>query len=164
MTTGRTTVAFTFWSDYGDLLGDVRRIQNEMDFTLAVLEGINAIQYWQRKYAPVGKGKGVHGRIPKKIKSARIMKRGDIVSATSRTTYAPAIFTNEGTGTHRPGGKAYFVRSPRGNIVRQGERGYMHPGVKGTHWWERGADKGSKIALEAFRRKVETTLTSKGRI
>jgi hypothetical protein len=117
------------------------------------------MQRYQRQYAPVGEtGDGPHGRIPRSIRPARVMRRNNSASATSRTDYGPAIFTNEGTGTRKSsgGGRPYFIPKAFGGV------GVWHPGIRGTHWWERGADRGSIIALAAFRRKIERTLQIRG--
>lgn len=144
--------------NYGDLMRDLIRIQTQADFSQVVLEGINAIQQAQRKEAPKG-----HGNIPRSIRPARIVRTGNTWSATSQTNYGPAIFTNEGTGTHGPSGRPYPIVQRR--TYKSGPRAgdeyeinIMHPGIKGTHWWERGAEIGSPLALEAFKRKVDRML------
>jgi hypothetical protein len=151
--------------DFGDMEADLRRIQRGMDFSQVVLEGINAIQKFQKQFAPIGKsGKGPHGRIPRSIQPATIYRKTDGSAwAFSRTSYGPAVFTNEGTGTFGPRNRPYFVGSGWGDTEQGGERGFMHPGIQGTHWFERGANMGSPIALAAFQRKVETMLRVRGR-
>jgi hypothetical protein len=162
MATTRGKITFSVWENWGQYLDAVRKInasKGMSDLSQVVLEGITAMQRYQRQYAPVGEtGEGPHGRIPRSIKPARVIKRNNAASATSRTDYGPAIFTNEGTGSRQSdgGGRPYFI--PRGST------GFWHPGIRGSHWWERGADRGSLIALEAFRRKVERTLNVKGAV
>jgi hypothetical protein len=59
---------------------------------------------------------------------------------------------------HGPEKSEYFIPRPD-----WGEgRGIMHPGIRGTHWFERGANLGSPLALAAFRAKVMTILTLRG--
>ena len=155
--TATGNIKFSLWSDWGKYLEAVRKINGDMELSQVVLEGITAMQRYQRKYAPIGEtGEGPHGRIPRSIKPARVMRRNNSASATSRTDYGPAIFTNEGTGSRRStgGGRPYFI--PRGS------GGFWHPGIRGSHWWERGAEHGSIIALAAFRRKVESRLMVRG--
>lgn len=149
--------------NYGGFREELVRIRKESDFTQVVIDGINAMQSGQRKFAPIGRGKlkqgESHGRIPRSIGPARIYRGNNgSASGVSRTTYGPAIFTNEGTGTHRPGGSPYFI-----GVGDEGD-GYMHPGIRGTHWWERGANYGSPIALRAFQNKVERMLKLKRRV
>lgn len=153
------TITFSVWNNWGQYLDAVRVINSRLpnDMSQVVLEGINAMQKYQRQYAPVGEtGSGPHGRIPRSIRPARVMRRNNSASATSRTDYGPAIFTNEGTGTKQShgGGRPYFIPI--------GSSGFWHPGIRGTHWWERGAERGSIIALAAFRRKIERTLQIRG--
>ncbi len=148
---------------YGSMHDDLFRIQSESDFTQVALEGIQEIQRMQRYSAPIGKGRlgrgETHGRIPRSIKPARVQRlTGGSAAGVSRTTYGPAIFTNEGTGIHRAGGSPYFI-----GVGDEGE-GFNHPGIRGTHWWERGLDLGSPMALRAFERKVERMLRLKGRL
>jgi hypothetical protein len=159
MANDKGTLTFSVWHNWGDYLDAVRQINSRLpnDVSQVVLEGITAMQRYQRQYAPRGEtGEGPHGRIPRSIRPARVMRRNNSASATSRTDYGPAIFTNEGTGTKQSsgGGRPYFI--PRGSS------GFWHPGIRGTHWWERGAERGSIIALAAFRRKIERTLQIRG--
>lgn len=149
------------WDDYYD---DVRRIRREIDFSDVVLTGINAMQRFQRQFAPIGTtGPGPHGRIPRSIKPARVIRGADgSASASSISTYPPAIFTAEGTGTFAtPKRTPYFISrtTDSGQIV-----GFTHPGIHGTNWFERGANRGAPIALQAFTDKVERMLRLKGRI
>lgn len=158
----KATLTFSVWENWGEYLEAVRRINSALpnDMSQVVLEGINAMQRYQRQYAPIGEtGEGPHGRIPRSIKPARVIRRNNSASATSRTDYGPAIFTNEGTGSKQRGGggRAYFIPRAFGR-----EGGVLHPGIRGTMWWERGAERGSIIALEAFRRKIERTLQIRG--
>jgi hypothetical protein len=146
------------WDDFSQ---DLRRINREMDFSQVVLTGINAIQSQQRRLAPVGKtGPGPHGRIARNIRPARIVVKEGEVSATSRTSYGPAIFTSLGTGRYGPGGDPYEVVQ---HYDSGEERKWTHPGIEGTGWWERGANLGAPIALQSFQRKVETVLKMRGR-
>lgn len=139
------------------LLRLARRFTDEGDFTQVVLEGIQQIQYFQRRLAPIGK----EGTIPRSIKPARIVRTSSGAYADSVTQNPRAIFTNEGTGTHRPSNPAPYeiVQERRYQTgSRAGERytvNILHPGIRGTGWWERGADMGADLAEEAFRRKVE---------
>lgn len=148
----------------GDMLADLRRIKREDDFTLVALEGIQAIQRYQKKFAPKGK----QGSIPRSIKPARVSKRGHTWTGVSRTTHPPAIFTNEGTGIHKPGGgERYPITQERtyksGPLKGQPyEVNILHPGIRGTHWWDRGFGVGSQLAIESFVRKVERVLRLKG--
>ena len=153
-------IRLTF-SKSGDMLEDVRRIQRESDFSRVVADGINAIQREQKRIAPVGQsGRGPHGRIARSILPAKIYIRNDgSAEGVSRTTYGPAIFTNEGTGSFSPGGRPYFIPRPDWG---KGE-GLTHPGIRGTGWWERGANLGSPLALRAFQNKVERMLRIRGR-
>lgn len=155
-------VTLSLWHNWGDFLQAVRKIEAEGDFSLVVLKGMNAIQKYQRQYAPKGRQK----RVVRSIQTARITKRGNIVSAVSKSNYGPAIFTNEGTGSFKTWGSTSpnWSAKRRAYFIPQGSGGYWHPGIHGTHWWERGAERGSIIALAAFRRKVETMLTIRGKI
>ena len=145
--------------DFGDMERDIKRIRREADFSQVVLDGIQAIQHHQRREAPKGRG-----NIPRSIRPARVIKNGrNSWSGTSMTNYGPAIFTNEGTGTHGPSGSAYPIiqRRQYKSGPRAGddyEVNIMHPGIRGTHWWERGAEKGTPLALEIFKRKVDRML------
>lgn len=148
--------------EFGDAIDYMRKVKGESDFSQEVLVGINAIQRAQKNLAPRGK----QGRIPASIKAARITKTQNMWSAVSRTSYGPAVFTNEGTGTHGPKGAPYEIVQNR--VYKSGPlagQSYivniMHPGIRGTHWWEAGAVIGSKIGLEAFRRKVGRILRSR---
>jgi hypothetical protein len=153
----RLTLVIKVHGLFGDMQDDLRRIKREANFAQVVLEGINAIQKFQRQLAPVGKtGRGPHGRIGRSILPARIYQRSDGSAwAESRTGYGPAIFTSEGTGEWGPRRRPYFVAAESDDA---GSRGYFHPGQRGTNWWERGANLGSPIALAAFQRKVEHML------
>jgi hypothetical protein len=151
--------------DFGDMERDLKRIRKEADFSQEVLVGIQAIQHAQRREAPKGRG-----NIARSIRPARVTKNGrNSWSGTSMTNYGPAIFTNEGTGTHGPSGRPYPIIQRRQYKTgpRAGddyEINIMHPGIRGTQWWERGADKGAPLALEAFKRKVDRMLgTRSGR-
>jgi hypothetical protein len=136
---------------------DLLRMQKETNFSQTVLNGINAIQKFQRQYAPIGKtGKGPHGNIPRSIKPARVHTRPDGSAwAESKTDYGPAIFTSEGTGQFGPRKRPYFIARHSSSY---NSRGYWHPGQRGTNWWDRGANFGSVIALSGFQRKVERIL------
>jgi len=144
---------------FGSIFTEIVGIRKKMEFQQVVLEGIQAMQRFQKAFAPVGTtGPGPHGRIPRSIQAARLRKTflGNWVGV-SRTVYPPAIFTNEGTGKYGSNNRPYFVPHSDG---QQG--GYMHPGMRGTGWWERGANMGSPIALAAFQRKVERALGLRG--
>jgi hypothetical protein len=142
---------------FGDMRADLLRIRKELNFSQVVLDGINAIQKFQRMLAPIGHtGRGPHGNIPRKILPARVYQRGDGSAwAWSRTSYGPAIFTSEGTGQFGPRNRPYFVAREN---EETGSRGYFHPGQRATHWWERGANMGSPFALASFERKVKHAL------
>lgn len=101
---------------------------------------------------------GSTGRVRRSLKTPRIVRTQNGVSAISRTTYGPAIFTNEGTGTFAnppiikkgaPKGTAYFT---------PWAGGFWHPGISGSGWFGKGFNVGRNIAIESFRRKVETML------
>jgi hypothetical protein len=134
-------------------------MQDEIDFKDVAKIGIEAIQQAQQQQAPIGSGPGVHGRIPRSIEtSVRSTDSEGSAEGVSRTIYGPAIFTNLGTGLHGPEHSEYFIPRPD-----WGEgRGIMHPGIRGTHWFERGANLGSPLALAAFRAKVMTILALRG--
>lgn len=146
-------------SNFNDYAEYIRRIRRESDFSQVVLEGITAIQNAQKAIAPRGK----LGNIPRNIPVARISRTGHTWKGVSRTTYGPAVFTNKGTGTHGPKGSSYPITQNR--IYKRGPlagKSYQvnidHPGIKGTGWWEKGAEMGGEIALESFRRKVTRML------
>jgi hypothetical protein len=148
--------------NFGDMQRELMRIRSEADFSLTVLEGIQAIQHHQRREAPKG-----HGNIPRSIRPARVIRNGrNSWSGTSMTNYGPAIFTNEGTGTHGPSGRPYpivqrrtYKSGPR--MGQEYEINIMHPGIRGQRWWERGIEKGTPLAFEAFKRKVDTMLKAR---
>lgn len=138
------------------------KVKGEADFAQEVLIGIQAIQRAQKNLAPRGKD----GRIPASISAGRITKAQNTWSSISRTSYGPAVFTNEGTGTHGPKGMPYEIVQNRvyqsGPLKGQAYTvNILHPGIRGTHWWEAGAEVGSKVGLEAFRRKVDRILRSR---
>ncbi len=141
---------------------ELGRIRREANFSQVVLIGIQEIQRHQRREAPKGRG-----NIPRSIRPARVVRDGpNSWSATSKTNYGPAIFTNEGTGLHGPKGSRYEIiqRRQYKSGPRRGddyEINISHPGVRGTHWWERGIEKGSPMALETFKRKVDTMLRTR---
>lgn len=162
---------------YNEFREELHRINRELDFQQVVRVGINAIQAAQRRTAPIGTtGRGPHGRIPRSIRAARVRTQDDgSAIATSSTRYKPAIFTNEGTGLGAsPARNPYFIPVPtrtagHGRMIRTNP-GFMHPGIgaarvnpfTGMGWWEEGADIGSTIAFEAFKRKVERVLRLRG--
>jgi hypothetical protein len=140
-------------------IAKIRRIRAESNFSLVVLEGINAIQKYQRMLSPKGKD----GNIPRSIAAGRIIKQGNTWVGTSLTNYGPAIFTNEGTGIHGPLGATYPITQIRTykkgpNAGNEYEVNIDHPGIRGTHWWEKGAAIGSTLALRSFEDKVERLL------
>lgn len=144
---------------YDYVISEMQRIQAETNMEQVVLQGITDIQKAQRKYAPRGKT----GQIPMSIRPGRVVRRGDSVTGTSETNRPEAIFTNEGTGRFAnpprikkgaPEGKAYFIPI--------GSRGFWHPGIKGTHWWEKGAEVGGTLAFRSFRHKIERILRIRG--
>lgn len=143
----------------GSLGAELRRMQRDIDFGDVAEEGIRYMQLSQIGEAPIGSGKGVHGRIPRNIDLPDVRRYPDgSAEGISRTRYGPAIFTNLGTGLYGPEKKEYFIPRPD-----WGEgRGIWHPGIRGTHWWERGANKGAPLALAAFKRKVETIMRWRG--
>lgn len=124
------------------LVEELRRIQDEANFSLVVDEGITHIRAAQRRTAPVGKtGKGPHGRIPKSIQQSNVQRIDDTWKASTHTNYGPAIFTNVGTK------KNYMMW-----------HGGTHPGLKAGYWWEAGAALGGELAEKAFKDKVERML------
>lgn len=144
--------------NFASVRAKVTRIKTSADFSQVVLEGMNAIQTAQRRAAPLGNT----GRVRRSIRPARITRTQNGVRGISRTTYGPAIFTNEGTGTFAtpqiiksgaPKGTAYFTPFAGG---------FWHPGIRGSGWYAKGFNVGKKIALESFRRKVETMLDARG--
>lgn len=133
--------------DYEKLREYSERIRAEANLSQVVLTGIQAMQTIQRSMSPIDKDR----RIPASIRPARISRTGNTWSGVSRTTYGPAVFTNEGTGTHGPKGSKYPIHNAfgiEGNTI-------MHPGIQGTHWWDTSSALGGKIALEGFKRKVK---------
>lgn len=136
----------------------LERIKREANFSQVVLTGITAIQKNQRALAPGSRN------IARSIRPARVIREGaHSWSATTRTNYAPAIFTNEGTGLHGPKASKYNITQRR--VYKSGPRrgneyevNISHPGVRGTHWWERGIEAGSPLALETFKRKIDRML------
>lgn len=159
----RFDIDFRTEHDVGDFLAEVRRIRNEADFSQVVLEGINAIQKFQRQMAPTHK----FASIPRSIHAGKIIQRGNVWSAESTTSHGPAIFTNEGTGTHGPSGSPYQIiqRRTYQSGPRKGQEyeiNITHPGIRGTHWWERGAEMGSSLAIRSFQNKVERILRVRG--
>ncbi len=140
---------------YDLYIGDITTIRaKSADFSQVVLEGANEMQRWQKHLAPIGKGRGPHGRIQRSIKTARITRGGDRVVAMWSTDYVPAIVTSEGSGKYGPTGQPYEIR--RGDSV------WQHPGVKGTGWWDAGAIKGESLAIGHFIRRVERILDLRG--
>lgn len=154
-------ISFRIYIDhnYGEMRQDLARMQDDMDFGDVAEEGIRYMQLSQIGEAPIGSGPGVHGRIPRSIEPYEVNRFPDgSAEGISRTRYGPAIFTSLGTGKYGPEGKEYFIPRPD-----WGEgRGIMHPGIRGTQWWERGANKGAPLALAAFKRKVDTIMRLRG--
>lgn len=151
-----------FRLDIDNNFGDARRklelTRESIDFTDVAREGIEAMALAQIGQAPIGSGPGVHGHIPRSIETQVYPLGGGSAVGRSRTNERTAVYTNLGTGLHGPEGKEYFIPRPD-----WGEgRGIWHPGIKGTHWWERGANLGSPIALAAFRRKVSEIIAMRG--
>jgi hypothetical protein len=134
-------------------------MHGDIDMRDVAKAGIEAMQLAQIGQAPIGSGAGVHGRIPRSLEtSVRSTDSEGSAEGASFTRYGPAIFTNKGTGLYGPEHAEYFIPRPD-----WGEgRGIMHPGIRGTHWFERGANLGSPLALAAFRAKVMTLLSLKG--
>lgn len=157
-----TVVELSVKHNVDEFRRELSRIRRESDFSQVVLEGISHIQRFQRAFAPKGRG-----NIGRSIRPARVVKQGSSSwHADSKTNYGPAIFTNEGTGLHGPKGSTYeiiqrrqYKSGPRKND--EYEINITHPGVRGTHWWERGMEAGSPLALEAFKRKVDRVLRTR---
>lgn len=152
-------------SELDRLIAHLHQLHSENDFSQVVLQGITAIQKFQRRFAPVGRT----GSIPRSIKPARIVRWQGGASATSITTLPHAIFTNEGTGTHKKTNPSRYeiVQERRYQSgPRRGQRYTVnidHPGIKGTQWWKRGFEAGKPLALQAFRHKVGRILRARGR-
>lgn len=154
------TIPFRLELDHnvGSVRAALKEMESSIDFTDVAREGIEAMALGQIGQAPIGEGPGVHGSIPRSIDTQVYPLGGGSAVGRSRTNEPRAVFTNVGTGTHGPEGKEYFIPRPD-----WGEgRGIWHPGIKGTHWWERGANTGSPVALAAFRRKVSEIMTLRG--
>lgn len=157
-------VALEVEHNFGDLTEDLRRIRREANFSQVVLTGISAIANAQRRAAPLGKERS----IPGSIKTGSVVTRDNYWYADSKTNEPRAIFTNEGTGIHGPSKQPYPIVQQRTyqSGPNRGEDyivNIMHPGIRGTHWFEKGADVGGIVALVAFDAKVERMLRLKGR-
>lgn len=160
----RVSVALEVEHNFGDLIEDLARIRKESNFSQVVLTGINAIRKAQQQVAPTGKDRS----IPGSIRANHVVSRDNYWYSDSITNEPRAIFTNEGTGMYGPSKSPYPIVQNRTyqSGPRRGESfivNIMHPGIRGTHWWEKGADLGGIIALAAFDAKVERILRLKGR-
>jgi hypothetical protein len=137
----------------------LRGLRDDIDMTDVARIGAEAMQKGQQSTAPVGSGPGVHGRIPRSIEtSVKSTDNRGSAEGVSRTRLDIATYTNLGTGLHGPKHSEYFIPRPD-----WGEgRGIWHPGIRGTHWFERGANLGAPVALAAFRAKVTEMLALRG--
>ncbi len=166
----RWTISIRADSNYDDMISWLRRVSREANFEQVVLEGINAIQRFQRQEAPVGK----EGTIPRSIKPARVIReRFGGWSATSRTTSDRGWYTNEGTWSGR---RSEYPRPPKERYQITQERRYRsgpregqpyilnidHPGIKAQKWFDKGFEQGVPVAESAFRRKVGRMLRGRG--
>ncbi len=135
------------------------RIRTESDFSQVVLTGINEIQREQRLAAPIRKNRS----IPKSIKAGRVVQKRNTWQADSSTDLVQAVVTNVGSGLHGPSRSAYPITQTRRyrsgpNKGQEYEINISHPGVRGTHWWERGTELGGLLAFRSFQNKVERML------
>lgn len=126
----------------------VQEFKKDANFGDVVFAGIRAIAVAQRRAAPSRTSKD----IARSIKVTNVNKTRNGWSATSYTNLRKAIYTNEGTATHI-GGNEYEIKWTDKRTNR--EVRVMHPGIRGQHWFERGANEGSPLAYKAFKEKVD---------
>ena len=148
----KARVTIQYRNEIGDGIGEIGqhagRIARESDFSQVVLEGVNEMARSLRREAPIGRA----GSIPPSIKSGRVTKKGDTYTGITWTNLKQAVFTNEGTGTHRAGGSPYNIEK---TTLKGRKYTIQHPGIKAQHWWERGANLASPLALRSFKKKVD---------
>lgn len=152
-TVAKIKIKFDATHNFDELRKDIKKIQNE-SFGDVVFAGIRAIAVAQRREAP----SRTSDDIARSIKTSSVNKTKDGWTAISYSNLKKAVFTNEGTGT-RIGGEEYEIKwkTKRGQEVV-----IRHPGIYRQQWFERGANKGSPLALKAFKQKVDRLMGSLG--
>lgn len=159
MREARLDIRVDLSADFRRYRGMLRRL-GRISFVSDVLDAMNYTQGLQRRTAPIGtKGPGPHGRIPRSIRPARITRSRDTVQATTVTHYGPAVFTNSGTGKYGPEHRPYTIRQLR--TRRDGStyiHEFVHPGIRGTHWWNDAVDAGAELFTSLVEHRVRRAI------